>query len=218
MRIPGCVAYSTLWGILLKKSDPRVIRTRQLLRDALLDLMADKGFESISVQDITEKARLNRATFYLHYADKHDLLAQMTQDVLDELRVLPVPVMPDAPEQIELERLQMMFELVFTHVARQQRFYALMLSEGSPPQTAARIHHFVYEIGLRWLARAGRRDWQIPPEMMMHAIAGAYLGIVRWWIMNGMRPTSREMAQQFMQFILFGIISADATGKPTEPD
>jgi AcrR family transcriptional regulator len=202
----------------LKKSDPRVIRTRQLLRDALLDLLAEKSFETITVQDITEKALLNRATFYLHYADKHDLLAQMTQDILDELRVLPVPVMPDAPEQIELERLQMVFELVFTHVARHQRFYALMLSESSPPEVAARIHNFVYDIGLRWLARAGTRDWHIPPEMMMHAIAGAYLGIVRWWMLTGMRQNSRDMARQFMQFILFGIISADATGKPEELD
>jgi AcrR family transcriptional regulator len=52
------------------KLDPRVRRTRQLLQDALLALLAEKRFEAITVQDITERATLNHATFYAHFADK----------------------------------------------------------------------------------------------------------------------------------------------------
>lgn len=209
VRIRWGVAYSTLERILLKKSDPRVMRTRQLLRDALLTLMAVKGFEAISVQDITDKAALNRATFYLHYSDKHDLLWQITQEILSELRVLPVPIVPDAQEQIEPERLQAFFGQIFAHVARHQRFYALMLNEGSPPEFAARIHDYIYDIGLKWLLRAGKRDWQMPPEMMMSGIAGAYLGVVRWWIAGGMQVNSETLAQQFMRLILFGMMDDD---------
>jgi AcrR family transcriptional regulator len=54
--------------------DPRIRRTRQLLHEALLHLMQTKGFEEISVQDITEAATVNRATFYDHYTDKYSLL------------------------------------------------------------------------------------------------------------------------------------------------
>src|SRR5512139_3713844 len=69
----------------LKKIDPRVIRTRQLLRDALVSLIAEKGFDAITVQDIADRATLNRATFYLHYQDKHDLLINSLHDAIDEL-------------------------------------------------------------------------------------------------------------------------------------
>ena len=57
-----------------EKLDPRVIRTRSLILKSFESLLADKGFESISVQDVTDKAQVNRATFYAHFPDKYALL------------------------------------------------------------------------------------------------------------------------------------------------
>ncbi|MEA4908526.1 MAG: TetR family transcriptional regulator [Anaerolineaceae bacterium] len=57
-----------------EKLDPRVKRTRALIQNAFLDLLAEKDFQSITVQDITHKAEINRATFYAHYLDKFALL------------------------------------------------------------------------------------------------------------------------------------------------
>jgi len=57
-----------------EKLDPRVKRTRQLLENAFLEVAAERGFQTISVQDITEKAGVNRATFYAHFPDKYALL------------------------------------------------------------------------------------------------------------------------------------------------
>jgi AcrR family transcriptional regulator len=57
-----------------EKLDPRVKRTRQLLEQAFLEVVTEKGFQTASVQDITEKAGVNRATFYAHFPDKYALL------------------------------------------------------------------------------------------------------------------------------------------------
>jgi AcrR family transcriptional regulator len=59
----------------LEPMDPRVRRTRKLLQDALYSLIREKRFSAITVQDITERATVNRATFYAHYTDKEDLAA-----------------------------------------------------------------------------------------------------------------------------------------------
>ncbi len=59
------------------KLDPRIRRTRHLLQDSLRHLLEEKELEEISVQDITERATLNRATFYAHYTDKFALLEEM---------------------------------------------------------------------------------------------------------------------------------------------
>ncbi len=56
------------------EADPRVIRTRRLLQDAFASLIQEKNFESITVRDITERATVNRATFYAHFADKFEIL------------------------------------------------------------------------------------------------------------------------------------------------
>lgn len=66
--------------------DPRITRTRKLLRDALASLLAEKTFESITVQDIAERATVNRATFYAHFSDKFALLdAMIREDFADHL-------------------------------------------------------------------------------------------------------------------------------------
>src|SRR5262249_19783727 len=62
-------------------SDLRVQRTHKLILEALLDLTVQKGFASVTVRDITQKAAINRATFYRHYQDKFDLLDRYTQAV-----------------------------------------------------------------------------------------------------------------------------------------
>lgn len=62
-----------------KKQDPRVTRTRHYLMQAMCDLMKEKDFEQITVQEITERAIINRATFYAHFEDKHRLLESMVQ-------------------------------------------------------------------------------------------------------------------------------------------
>ena len=57
-----------------QKEDPRVTRTRGLLEGAFMEVVSEKGFQSVSVQDITDKAGVNRATFYAHFPDKYALL------------------------------------------------------------------------------------------------------------------------------------------------
>jgi AcrR family transcriptional regulator len=59
-------------------TDPRIVRSRRMLMDSLAKLLIQKAFEDISVQEIADEATLNRATFYLHYPDKHALLRAMT--------------------------------------------------------------------------------------------------------------------------------------------
>jgi AcrR family transcriptional regulator len=64
--------------------DPRVTRTQKLIRDALSALLSEKPFESISVQDIAERATVNRATFYAHFQDKFELLDTLIREALRE--------------------------------------------------------------------------------------------------------------------------------------
>ena len=65
-----------------ERLDPRIRRTRQLLQDALRNLLEKKEFDKISVQDITEGATVNRATFYAHYEDKFALLGELIRVTL----------------------------------------------------------------------------------------------------------------------------------------
>jgi AcrR family transcriptional regulator len=65
-------------GNTAENTDPRILRTRRMLMEALLKLLNQKEFDDISIQEIADEATLNRATFYLHYPDKNALLQAMT--------------------------------------------------------------------------------------------------------------------------------------------
>ncbi|MDF2958919.1 MAG: TetR/AcrR family transcriptional regulator [Paenibacillus sp.] len=68
-----------------EKMDRRKIRSKQLLRNALLELIGEKGIDGVTVTDLTERAGINRGTFYLHYRDTADLLLQLKTEILDGL-------------------------------------------------------------------------------------------------------------------------------------
>lgn len=66
--------------------DRRILKTRSVIKESLTNLMKEKSFDKITIKDITEKANINRATFYLHYMDKYDLLEQSQDDILNEIK------------------------------------------------------------------------------------------------------------------------------------
>src|SRR6202043_1453438 len=72
------MADATQLGNPAENTDPRVLRSRQMLMESLLRLLTRKEFDNISIQEIADEATLNRATFYLHYPDKNALLQAMT--------------------------------------------------------------------------------------------------------------------------------------------
>ncbi|HXT34551.1 MAG TPA: TetR/AcrR family transcriptional regulator [Chloroflexota bacterium] len=76
----------------VNSNDPRVKRTRQLLQQAMLDLMGRKSFQAITVHDIAETATLNRATFYAHFEDKYDLMDSIMRDGFQQALASSVPV------------------------------------------------------------------------------------------------------------------------------
>lgn len=70
---------------MVNQEDPRVLRTRQLVRASFRDLLRRKGFDAITIKDIAQKATINRATFYAHFEDKYALLDEVTEQAFQEM-------------------------------------------------------------------------------------------------------------------------------------
>ena len=84
-----------------EKLDPRVKRTRNLILKSFTDLLADKSFDAITVQDVTDMAQVNRATFYAHYEDKYVLLDQwISQEFMQEIEKRVLNACHYSPENL----------------------------------------------------------------------------------------------------------------------
>ena len=185
----------------VKKLDPRVIRTRQLLRDALVSLIAEKGFDAITVQDIVDRATLNRATFYLHYQDKHELLIKSLHDEIDELMADIGPA--EDSDQLVVEGPRRPIVKVFQHVAQHARFYQVMMGAAGVPSFIAAVRDYIAEITLHWLTllQPDPEKSIVPLEIVANSLSWSLLGVLIWWLDHDLPQSPEYMAEQFRLLI-----------------
>ncbi len=111
-------------------NDPRVKRTRQLIQDAFVALVGEKGFENVTVQHIAERAPVNRATFYSHYHDKYDLLDKSIEEMLEKLtKVIKQKNRNKEDFQLTFDSPHPSFLALFEHIAENANFYNVMLGD-----------------------------------------------------------------------------------------
>lgn len=184
----------------MKDSDPRVKRTRKLLLDAFGSLLAEKGFRAITVQDIADRATLNRATFYAHFVDKYALLDQMVHDSIHEALCgrLPEKSTPD------VEDLRQIIVAVFEWLEGFRNHCRLDPDVG--PVIEAKVQQELSTILSSWLASlpaldvAGR---EAAASMMSWSIFGAGLD----WS-HGKRTLSAEQTADGVLRLITGGLSA----------
>ncbi|MCK6578945.1 MAG: TetR/AcrR family transcriptional regulator [Anaerolineae bacterium] len=158
-----------------KKPDRRVIRTRRTLHRALLELIAERGYDAVSVADIAERAELRRATFYLHYHDKEALLMAALEGVLDDLFAQLAAAVNEAEA----------WRILFAHLAARRRLYRDLFTG----QSAAAVARRCFE---RLDARMPTAI--TPDDMPSGALAGAVVGLIGWWLESGSSATVEDMA------------------------
>src|SRR5258706_12589554 len=103
----------------------RLRRTRKLLREALIELIEERGFEALTIGEITERAMVSRAAFYRNYKDKYDLVEQIFEEAMSALLNAVGDLGPDHPAEV--------WVTFFEHIAQYDRLYrALLGRKGSP--------------------------------------------------------------------------------------
>jgi len=185
-----------------KRPDPRVVRTRQMLSEALVSLIEEKGFDAITVQDITDRAGLNRATFYLHYQDKQDLLVKSLRDAIDEL-VADIGASTDEHGQLVFDESLRSIKATFEHVAQHAHFYRVMLSAEGVPAFSAGVRDYMAEVTLRWLKtlQPQPRQSRVPLEIVASSLSWSLLGVLIWWLEHDLPHPPEYMAEQFRLLI-----------------
>ncbi|WP_221568774.1 TetR/AcrR family transcriptional regulator [Alkalihalobacillus sp. TS-13] len=193
-----------------KKVDLRVKRTRKMINEAFLKLIQKKRFDSVTIQDIADEALINRATFYLHYEDKHDLLNTMSNTIIQELTDELNPVQHIQEQEVQLERLQTTIEKVYGSVEKNLSFFEVMFGVHGIHNFRTNLEEVIREHFSQKFADLGVRpeDYQIPKDLISHFIGAAFVGVVHWWLKQDTKPSSKEMAQQLSKIITGGPMQA----------
>ncbi|MBZ0287036.1 MAG: TetR/AcrR family transcriptional regulator [Anaerolineae bacterium] len=192
---------------LLKKPDRRIQRTQGLLRDALMELIVEKGYEDISVQDITDRANVARTTFYLHYKDKDELLLTGMAQMYDELVESHMHVSRD-----ELLNDAMAVAMVdkgdFEHVAQFADFYRVMLSNKGSLTFLLGVLRYLETISHNEILKCILPENgapRLPMGMVANMMAWSEAGAMDWWLREGGEYSAEEMAKMQYYLCMFGL-------------
>jgi AcrR family transcriptional regulator len=188
--------------------DRRERRTRDALGDALIDLMHQRPFKSIKVQDVLDRAGVSRATFYAHYRDKDDLFFSDVEEFWEMISSMLERRGEDSNRVAPVREL-------FSHVGEVKSFRLTLAASG-------KIHD-VMEQGKGQFARAiEQRLMKLTRSqkagqfaVQSHAFAGALFSMLNWWIDRGMPLLAAEMDDSFHRLVWSGVnVASPEPAKP----
>lgn len=192
----------------LEQEDLRVRRTRKMLQDALIALTVEKGFAAVTVRDITERAMVNRSTFYRHYLDKFDLLEQYSDEVnaLTSNAAMLAEKMGGINDKVPSGLL-----VLLRHVEASADFYRIMLGQNGDAAFTQKFRQNTMNRYRYLLTKITDSDIsEIPLEMRLNYVSCAGLGAIIWWLENH-HPCSVEQLA-----IWLGQLNTKSMGLPTQ--
>ncbi|MCK5329911.1 MAG: TetR/AcrR family transcriptional regulator [Candidatus Marinimicrobia bacterium] len=191
-----------------EKVDRRVQRTRQLLNDALMALIAEQGYDSITVQNIIDQANLGRSTFYKHFLSKEDLLFRGMDDIIHGL-IWEVESPLNVDKSIGFNQRFLSTIPLFRHIREQHRLYRAILGGHGIDIIIKKIHdHLCSHIQERIerLLPDGH-TCLVPPPVTAYHIAGTLLTLLTWWLDNNRPYTPETMDEIFQELVMPGVWS-----------
>ncbi|CAN7447722.1 TetR/AcrR family transcriptional regulator C-terminal domain-containing protein [Paenibacillus sp. LjRoot56] len=180
--------------------DPRVLRTRQLLKDAFVELLQEMDIEKISVNRIAERATINRVTFYLHYRDIPDMLEKMADEMIEDInRIL---THASANQHSKEEEDWPMLVNLLEHFAEHAKFYKVVLASRRTPIFTDRMLRLLTELVTSRIERMGDESVLatagIQKDIAIWYGSSALIGTIVAWLRQDMPYTPVYLAKQFI--------------------
>ncbi len=193
--------------------DRRAVRTKRMIRNALSELIEEKGYNNISITDLTARADINRGTFYLHYTDKYDLLDQVENEVIQEIfdgvksaGSLDVQS-AEFISNLDTADIPMPFMIkIFEYLKENSKFVKAILGPKGDPKFHIKLKNLI-ESNLfeRNPIKIFKKDAMlIPQEYFISYVMSAHLGVIQQWLNCGMDKSPEEMTLILSKMFLLG--------------
>lgn len=176
-------------------TDLRVIRTKTSIRNALTELIEEKGFEAITVKDITVKAEINRGTFYLHYQDKYDLMDKCQQEIMYQMSNIAKTILSKGV--LDSETAFSLAISLFEYLSQNADFMKAVLGPKGDLSFQIKIKEFMRKTLFEDSEQNSfikQGALLVPGEYLTSYIVSAHLGVIQQWLQHGGKESPQEMA------------------------
>ena len=186
------------------KVDPRVRRTRRMLRDALVSLILEKDFASISIKEITQRADVAYITFFRHFESLDQLLMEVLDEGLAELQ----GHIETLAKQSETSALETEGRLIFEYIGQKADLFSILFKSQSVTRVRKKVARNIAAIFQKSCAPLARSNNQVTIAIMSNHIATSLLALIEWWLENNMAPSPGEMGKIYKSLIIDSTVGA----------
>jgi len=181
-----------------KKVDRRIQKTRKAIKKSFIELLNETNLGDMSVNDIAERADINRGTFYLHYEDKFDLFEKYANELLNELTSVIRQSNQEKAENEVADNEMNTYVLFFKHFQAYDSFYKPILSFKGGPYFYRRFLEVIKDYYLQEYNNLLEYSEKKTPdkEILINFVAHAHLGIINNWLQKDMKETPEYMGEQ----------------------
>jgi AcrR family transcriptional regulator len=178
----------------MAKTDRRALRTREMLQKALIELMNEREYDSIAIQDIVDRANLGRTTFYLHYNSKDELFMSCHEAIVRELHIgLSHPL---SQEQYLSPEMPAEMPSTYQHLEeRRALLYPIFQGKDSPMILRQIRERSAREIEADLRATFGEAESTIPLDLLANYLVGAQIGLMQWWLEKRRHDNAEALTQ-----------------------
>ncbi len=183
--------------------DLRIVRTRESIQNAFIELIEEKGFDAISVKDITTRANINRGTFYAHYEDKFDLMKKCEDEVMLELSTIVKENFPSVVASLEEDSPiavpSSIAIVIFEYLNENSSFMRALLGPNGDLTFQTRLKKFMWKEIFENEAFdfVRKENFLVPADYLASYIASAHIGVIQQWLNSGRKESPEEMAKIF---------------------
>lgn len=184
-------------------TDRRIARTRQALHQAMVELILEKGYDDITVQDLLDRANVGRSTFYAHYRDKEELLVSGFTMLLENFRAQYLPELNDL--QSGREAARKFSQYLFCHVEENRMAFKAMFGRQSHEVVVRYARQSLTDVIRSHLSGVYPASRSIPIEITIDYLISSFLSLVAWWLDHATRLTAEDMNRIYWDLVMPGV-------------
>lgn len=182
------IIFRGVGDLTMSKLDRRITKSQSAIKNAFVELMSEKSFDTITIRDIANRANVNRGTIYLHYLDKYDLLDKLMEEHINNLKEI-------CEWACEMEWFDATL-IFFKYFETNYLFFSTMLTSKGAPTFRTKFLEFLIGEFKDEVNITNGKNHGLTEEMIVNFAGNAYVGVLESWLKDGMPSPPHFIAKE----------------------
>ncbi|MBP2100240.1 TetR/AcrR family transcriptional regulator [Enterococcus rivorum] len=186
-----------------KKTDLRVRRTQKMIIEAFVYLVEEKGYDSVTIQEIADHAMINRATFYAHFKDKQDLYEQIFDFAIEAFTSVLDSDQLVFGKRIRIKKIERLLTEIYINIHKNRNFFLTIMDGSSNELLRKKLADILYEkySDIFSQLKITENDIEVPMDFIIEYMTSIFVGTLHWWITSGTDMAPNHLARLVIKLV-----------------